>query len=104
MPPGARKSITFDRGSEFAHHHKITQQTGADMWFCDPHCPWQRGAIENTNAILRRDLPRKADYKDYSAQDFQNLTWMINQTPRKCLGYKTPAEAFSENLTVALEM
>ncbi len=104
LPPGACKSITFDRGGEFAHHHVMTQQTGADIWFCDPHSPWQRGTIENTNGIFRRDLPRKADYKDYSAQDFENLTWMINSTPRKCLGYKTPAEAFIENLTVALEM
>jgi IS30 family transposase len=104
LPPGACKSITFDRGGEFAHHHMMTQQTGADIWFCDPHSPWQRGTIENTNGIFRRDLPRKADYKDYSAQDFENLTGMINSTPRKCLGYKTPAEAFMENLTVALEM
>ncbi len=104
LPYGACKSITFDRGTEFAHHHVMSHKTGADIWFCDPHSPWQRGTIENTNGIFRRDLPRKADCKDYTPQDFENLTWMINSTPRKCLGYKTPAEAFAENLTVALEM
>jgi len=86
LPPAACKSITFDRGGEFAGHQAIKHKTGADVWFCDPHSPWQRGTIENTNGIFRRDLPRKADYSDYTAQDFENLTWMINSTPRKCLG------------------
>ena len=104
LPKGACKSITFDRGGEFAHHGEIETRTGASVWFYDPHSPWQRGTIENTNGIFRRDLPRKANYKDYTGDDFQTLTWMINSTPRKCLGYKTPAEAFMENLGVALEL
>ena len=76
----------------------------AEAFFCDPHSPWQRGTIENTNGIFRRDMPRKTDITNYSAQDIADLAWAINQTPRKCLGFKTPAEAFLKNLTVALEM
>ena len=72
--------------------------------FCDPHSPWQRGAIENTNGIIRRDMPRKTDIENYTLDDINELTWAINSTPRKCLGYKTPAEAFLENMNVALEM
>ena len=64
----------------------------------------QRGAIENTNGIIRRDMPRKTDITNYTLDDINELTWAINSTPRKCLGFKTPAEAFLENMNVALEM
>ncbi len=68
--------------------------------FCDPHSPWQRGGIENANGLLRRDLPRKARPDDYTDAD---IVWNLNSTPRKCLDYKTPFEAFAANLGVALE-
>ena len=58
----------------------------------------QRGTIENTNGLFRRDMPRKTNLHDYSARDIDEITWAINSTPRKCLGFKTPAEAFLENL------
>lgn len=104
LPQLARKSITFDRGGEFAHHETIRKGLNVDVWYCDPHSPWQRGTIENTNGLLRRDLPRKTNFNDYTEQDIQNLTFMLNSTPRKCLGFKTPAEAFMENINGALEM
>jgi len=71
---------------------------GIKTYFCDPHSPWRRGAIENANGILRRDMPRKTDIKNYTARDIHEITWAANSTPRKCLGYKTPAEVFLENL------
>jgi IS30 family transposase len=55
-------------------------------WFCDSHSPWQRGSIENANAILRRDLPRKTSLDHYSDQDITDIVWAVNSTSRKCLG------------------
>ncbi len=103
LPRAARKSLTFDRGGEFADHHTISAELGMDVWFCDPHSPWQRGTVENTNGILRRDMPRKTDISDYTEKDIEMIQCLLNSTPRKCLGYKTPAEAFISNLNGALE-
>ncbi|MEE9544589.1 MAG: IS30 family transposase [Rhodospirillales bacterium] len=104
FPPEARRTISYDNGPEFALHRNLEAALGTEAFFCDPHSPWQRGTIENTNGIFRRDMPRKTDITNYSAQDIADLAWAINSTPRKCLGFKTPAEAFLKNLTVALEM
>ena len=104
LPPQARRTITFDNGGEFANHSQLEDELGINAYFCDPHAPWQRGLIENTNGILRRDMPRKTDITNYSPRDIDEITWAVNSTPRKCLGYKTPAEAFLQNLNVALEM
>ena len=98
LPEPARRSITFDNGSEFAHHQKLESDTGMMTFFCDPHSPWQRGSIENANGVLRRDLPRKTEFTDYSEQDIQDIVWANNTTPRKCLGFLTPAEAFLNQL------
>ncbi len=98
LPRVARKTMTFDNGGEFSRHRNLEQALDIDTYFCDPHAPWQRGMIENTNGILRRDMPRKTDIKNYTAQDISDITWAVNSTPRKCLGYKTPAEAFLENI------
>lgn len=104
LPSKARKTITFDNGSEFSKHSKLTDEIGMRAFFCEPHSPWQRGSIENGNGRIRRDLPRKADLEKWTDQDIQMLTFIINSTPRKCLGFKTPFEAFAENFGVALEM
>jgi IS30 family transposase len=98
LPAPARRSITFDNGSEFAEHQKLEKDLGMLTYFCDPHSPWQRGSIENANGILRRDLPRKTQFTDYSEQDIQDIVWANNTTPRKRLGYLTPAEAFLNQL------
>jgi IS30 family transposase len=98
LPAAARRSITFDNGSEFAEHNKLESKLGMQTFFCDPHSPWQRGSIENANGILRRDLPRKTKLADYSEQDIQDLVWANNTTPRKRLGYLTPVEAFLHQL------
>ena len=98
LPQRARKTMTFDNGGEFGQHRHLEDALGVVAYFCDPHSPWQRGTIENTNGILRRDMPRKTDITNYTARDISEITWAVNSTPRKCLGYKTPAEAFLENL------
>jgi len=90
--------VTFDNGGEFHDHRKLEAVLELETYFCDPHSPWQRGTIENTNGILRRDMPRKTDIANYTARDIDEITWAVNSTPRKCLAYKTPAEAFLENI------
>ncbi len=99
LPWKARKTMTFDNGGEFGQHQKLEAELDMITFFCDPHSPWQRGTIENTNGILRRDMPRKTDITNYTNRDISEITWAVNSTPRKCLGYKTPAEAFFHNLT-----
>ena len=73
--------------------------TGLTPYFCNPHAPWQRGAIENVNRWLRRDLPRKVPLGNYDPEDLEDALWLYNTTPRKFLGYRTPLEAFTDQLT-----
>ena len=104
LPARARRTITHDNGGEFARHEAVTSAIGLHAYFCDPHSPWQRGSIENANGRLRRDLPRKTSLAGYTDADIDDVIWNLNGTPRKCLGYRTPVEAFAANLGVALEM
>ncbi len=104
LPATARRTITHDNGGEFARHEAVTDAIGLRAYFCDPHNPWQRGSIENANGRLRRELPRKTTLGDYTDADIDDVIWNLNATPRKCLGYRTPIEAFAVNLGVALEM
>ena len=103
LPSNAVQTITHDNGGEFARHDRVTHAIGLRAFFCDPHSPWQRGGIENANGRLRRDLPRKASLSGYSDDDIDAIVWNLNATPRKCLGFKTPIEAFASQLGVALE-
>jgi len=98
LPAQARRSVTYDQGSEFAGHEQVASQAGLTTYFCDPHAPWQRGTIENTNRWLRRDLPRKVPLERYNPEELDDALWLYNTTPRKCLGYRTPLEAFSDEL------
>ena len=87
-----------------ADHKNFTIATDVQVYFCDPRSPWQRGSIENANGRLRRDLPRKTSLEEYTDADIDDVVWNLNTTPRKCLRYQTPIEAFAANLGVALEM
>ena len=96
-----RQSITFDRGTEFAHHHTLKLKT----YFCDPHSPWQKGTVENAIGRLRADLPRNTNLDTCTPRDIQDIIQNYNDTPRKCLDFQTPYEAFALKLkTVALGM
>lgn len=98
LPHVARRSITFDRGSEFVSCPQLQAKIGTLTWFCDPSSPWQKGTVENTNRRARRWLPRKRDIRQLTDQDIKEVSDRLNNTPRKCLGWKTPAEAFRENM------
>ena len=104
LPKALRRSITFDNGTEFALHHTLGTKLGMQTFFCDPHAPWQKGGIENAIGRLRRPLPRKADLAAIPQKSLESLARAYNDTPRRCLGFLTPAEAFQRSLNhVALE-
>ena len=96
LPQAMRKTISFDNGNEFAEHHRLHKTLGVQTFFCDPHSPWQKGGVENSIGRLRRSLPRKTDLKLLTVADLKRHVQRLNDTPRKCLDFKTPAEAFSK--------
>ena len=93
LPPQWRQTLTFDNGTEFARHHEL-HALGIETFFCDTHAPWQKGGVENAIGRMRRNLPRKTDLADLTDDRFALLVQAYNHTPRKCLGYNTPAEVF----------
>lgn len=93
FPPAWRQTVTFDNGTEFALHYRL-HALGIETFFCDTHSPWQKGGVENAIGRLRRTLPRKTDLATLSNQRFTHLVQSYNNTPRKCLGFFTPAEIF----------
>ena len=97
LPPRLRKTITFDNGTEFAHHWKL-RGINLDTFFCNTHSPWQKASIENAIGRLRRFLPRKTNLQSLSLDEFNALIALYNNTPRKCLDYRTPAEVFCQQL------
>jgi IS30 family transposase len=108
LPVALRKSMTYDRGSEMACHPELARRLKIDIWFCDPHAPWQRGSNENTNGLLRQFMPKGTNLGDASQTWLNDVAALMNNRPRKTLGWKTPAEAMADELaafrsTVALE-
>jgi len=93
LPPAWRQTVTFDNGTEFARHYDL-YDIGIRTFFCEPRKPWQKGGVENAIGRLRRKLPRKTDLDNVSNERFENILRAYNNTPRKCLGYRTPAEIF----------
>ena len=96
LPRDLRRSLTHDNGPEFAKHHRLNKTLHLETFFCDPHSPWQKGGIENMNGRLRRSLPRSTDLATLSHAALAALASRHNNTPRKCLGFKTPKEVFDE--------
>lgn len=97
LPKALAKTVTFDNGSEFARHYQLND-LGIKTYFCDVRSPWQKGGIENAIGRLRAFLPRKTDLRELSTQDLEQIVANYNHTPRKCLGYKTPAQVFTKQL------
>ena len=97
LPERLRRTVTFDNGTEFARHRRL-HRLAIETFFCDPYAPWQKGGIENAIGRMRRFIPRKTDLASLSENRFQALVAAYNNTPRKCLDWKTPAEAFSKVL------
>ena len=87
-------SVSLDNGSEFSEFKALEQELGAPIFFAEPHKPWQRGTNENTNDIIRFFFPKGFDFHSISHEDVDAVVSLINYRPRKCLGWKTPAEVF----------
>ena len=101
LPAQLRRSLTWDQGSEMSNHVQVAAATDLDVYFCDPHSPWQRGSNENTNGLLRQYFPKGTDLSVRSREDLDAVAAELNARPRKTLGWKTPAEALDEVLAAA---
>ncbi|RXR07303.1 IS30 family transposase [Pseudoxanthomonas composti] len=100
-------SLTYDRGTEMTCYKELMRRLNIDLWFADPHAPWQRGSNENTNGLLRQFMPKGADLTKASQENLNNVADLMNARPRQTLGWKTPNQALEEefakfNASVAL--
>jgi len=98
LPKKARKTLTLDNGKENYNHVKLQKTLGIKTYFCDPNCAWQKGSNENLNGVLRRYIPKKTDLAMVSQFELDCIIEEVNNTPRKCLNYQTPREAFQNEL------
>jgi IS30 family transposase len=99
MPAALRKTVTWDQGMEMAAHQQITLATGVDIYFCDPHSPWQRGSNENTNGLLRQYFPKGTDLSNHHPDHLEFIADRLNDRPRKRLDAATPREALNQLLS-----
>ena len=94
LPQPIRQTVTFDNGTEFASHLAL-QSLLIKTYFCDPHAPWQKGGIENAIGRMRRFIPRNTDLEKLPTRRLRKSIAAYNNTPRKCLDFRTPAEVFA---------
>jgi IS30 family transposase len=96
VPALLRKTLTYDRGKEMAEHAQLAQRLAIQIFFADPHSPWQRGTNENTNGLLRQYLPKGTDLSGYTQRELNTIAHRLNTRPRKCLNFATPLEVYAQ--------
>jgi IS30 family transposase len=99
LPAGLARSLTWDQGAEMARHLALSVATNMQVYFCDPHSPWQRGLNENTNGLLRQYFPKGTDLSAHSAEHVAAVAAKLNRRPRKVLDWDTPAERLAKLLS-----
>jgi transposase, IS30 family len=101
LPANLWKTLTWDQGSEMAAHARISIDAGVDIYFCDPHSPWQRGSNENTNGLLRQYFPKGTDLSVHTAAYLEEVAVELNNRPRKRFAWDSPAEVLDRLLSTA---
>jgi IS30 family transposase len=100
LPAMLFKTVTWDQGKEMSQHARFTIDTGIDVYFCDPHSPWQRGSNENTNGLLRQFMPKGTDLSVIPPARLREISDLMNGRPRQTLGWMTPSEKLNEVLAL----
>jgi IS30 family transposase len=98
IPACVRKTLTYDQGKEMARHEELAKRVKIDVYFADPHSPWQRPSNENANGLIRQYLPKATDLSGVSQATLNAIARQLNDRPRKCLNYETPAEVFQREI------
>ncbi len=101
LPMSLRRTLTYDRGAEMAEYERLAQRIQLQVYFCDPHSPWQRGTNENTNGLLRQYFPKRMDLSEVSLAELRRVQRLLNARPRKILNWATPEEVFKQDLRLA---
>lgn len=101
--PHLRLTVTFDNGSEFSAHEELVQKLNLAVYFAKPGCPWQRGTNENTNGLIRQFFPKGSPFRDTPTSDVSRAQTLLNERPRKRLGYQTPSEILAKHRSAAFE-
>ncbi len=99
LPDDLLKTLTEDNGKENTDHKQITNSLGMDVFFCHAYASWEKGTNENTNGRIRRFIPKRVSIDCLDEKTIQEIEWILNNTPRKCLGFRTPYEKLQEYLT-----
>lgn len=98
LPRRLRRTLTLDNGKEFSEHRRLTANTGTKVYFARPYCSWERGANENINGLLRQFFPKGTDFREVRQPELDYATELLNDRPRKRLGYRTPNDIFTKQL------